>query len=76
MIIYVDDMIVTENDPNEILSIRRHLASDVWGPAPLPTYNGMQWFVTLMDDYTRMTWLYLLKNAKVMRVMFFKYFTK
>jgi len=28
LIIYVDDMIVTGNDPNEILSLERHLASE------------------------------------------------
>ena len=28
----------------------------------LPTYNGMRWFVTFVDDCTRMTWLYLLKH--------------
>ena len=27
LIIYVDDMIVTGNDPNEILSLQRHLTS-------------------------------------------------
>ena len=36
--------------------------TDVWGPAPLPTHKGMRWFVTFVDDYTRMTWLYLLKH--------------
>jgi len=36
--------------------------SDVWGPAPLSTHNGMQWFVTFVDDCTRMTWLFLLKR--------------
>jgi len=36
--------------------------SDVWGPAPLPTHNGMRWFVTFVHDCTRMTWLYLHKH--------------
>ena len=36
--------------------------SDVWEPALLPTHNGMRWFVTFVDDCTRMTWLYLLKR--------------
>ena len=29
--------------------------SDVWGPAPLSTHNGMKWFITFVDDSTRMT---------------------
>jgi hypothetical protein len=36
--------------------------SDVWGPAPISTLNGMRWFVTFVDDCTRMTWLYQFKR--------------
>ena len=36
--------------------------SDVWGPSPISTMSGIRWFVIFVDDYTRMTWLYLLKH--------------
>ncbi|BBH08684.1 ABC-2 type transporter family protein [Prunus dulcis] len=36
--------------------------SDVRGPSPITAPSGVQWFVTFIDDCTRMTWLYLLKN--------------
>ena len=36
--------------------------SDVWGPAPYFDRSGIKWFVTFIDDYTRMTWLYLMKH--------------
>ena len=36
--------------------------SDVWGPSPITTSSGIRWFVTFIDDYTHMTWLYLLKH--------------
>ena len=36
--------------------------SDVWGPSPITTISGNHWFVTFIDDCTRMTWLYLLKH--------------
>lgn len=36
--------------------------SDVWGPAPISTLNGMRWFVSFVDDCTRMTWVYQLKH--------------
>jgi len=36
--------------------------SDVWGPSPITTVFGIRWFVTFVDDCTRMTWLYLLKR--------------
>ncbi|KAL6316670.1 hypothetical protein AAG906_019583 [Vitis piasezkii] len=43
---------------------------DVWGPSKVPTLSGSRWFVTFIDDCTRMTWLCLMKtkdeyNAKV-----------
>ncbi|CAL2240948.1 unnamed protein product [Prunus armeniaca] len=35
--------------------------SDVWGPARV-TSNGFRWFITFIDDCTRLTWVFLLKN--------------
>ena len=34
--------------------------SDIWGPT-LKSFDGFQYFVTFVDDFTRITWLYLLK---------------
>ena len=36
--------------------------SNVWGPSPITSVNSFRWFVLFVDDYTRMTWLYLLKQ--------------
>lgn len=36
--------------------------SDVWGPAPIVGGNGFKYFVTFIDDCTRMTWVYFLKH--------------
>jgi len=36
--------------------------SDVWGPSPVMNMSGIRWFVIFVDDYTRMTWLYLMKH--------------
>jgi GAG-pre-integrase domain len=35
--------------------------SDVCGPAPIDSYNNFMYFVTFIDDYSRTTWIYLLK---------------
>ncbi|KAM1997230.1 hypothetical protein ACFX15_030090 [Malus domestica] len=35
--------------------------SDVWGSAKV-TSNGFHWFVTFIDDCTRLTWVFLMKN--------------
>ncbi|KAJ9566582.1 LOW QUALITY PROTEIN: hypothetical protein OSB04_002548 [Centaurea solstitialis] len=36
--------------------------SDVWGPTPVLGGQNYRYFVTFIDDCTRMTWVYLLKN--------------
>ena len=36
--------------------------SDVWGLCPVVSPTGFQYFVTFVDDYSRTTWLYLIKN--------------
>ena len=35
---------------------------DVWGPCPVVFPTGFRYFVTFVDDYSRTTWLYLMKN--------------
>ena len=36
--------------------------SDVWGPYPVVSPTRFHYFVTFVDDYSRTTWLYLMKN--------------
>eukprot|EP00268_Persea_americana_P033657 TRINITY_DN3330_c0_g1_i11.p1 TRINITY_DN3330_c0_g1~~TRINITY_DN3330_c0_g1_i11.p1 ORF type:complete len:627 (-),score=65.47 TRINITY_DN3330_c0_g1_i11:2488-4368(-) len=36
--------------------------SDVWGPASQPTKGGSIYYVLFIDDFTRYTWLYLMKT--------------
>jgi transposase InsO family protein len=33
----------------------------VWGSAPIDSYNNFKYFVTFIDDYSRTTWVYLVK---------------
>lgn len=43
-------------------SKRFHLIhSDVWGPSKVTNVMGERWFVTFIDDHTRLCWLYLIK---------------
>ncbi|WP_420914574.1 integrase catalytic domain-containing protein [Candidatus Phytoplasma australasiaticum] len=35
---------------------------DTWGPYQIPTHSGYRYFLTIVDDYTRYTWTYLMKN--------------
>jgi hypothetical protein len=34
----------------------------VWGPAPVDSYNHFKYFITFIDDFSRTTWVYLLKG--------------
>ena len=38
--------------------------SDVWGPAEIFSLSGARYFVTVIDDCTRTTWMSLLKNKR------------
>jgi hypothetical protein len=38
--------------------------SELWGPAPVMTTTGFTWFVTFIDDCTRVSWVYVLKYKK------------
>ena len=37
------------------------LHADIWGPYKVPTRNKYRYFLTLVDDCTRMIWVYLLQ---------------
>lgn len=34
---------------------------DVWGPYHVSTFDGNKMFLTIVDEYSRMTWIFLLK---------------
>ena len=46
---------------------------DVWGPSKVPTLSGSCWFVTFIDDCTRMTWLCLMKTKDEVNLLFQKF---
>ena len=35
---------------------------DVWGPCLIMSPTGFKYFITFVDDFTRVTWLYLMKS--------------
>lgn len=36
--------------------------TEVWGPSPITRTSSNHWFVTFIDDCTRMIWLYFIKK--------------
>jgi hypothetical protein len=44
--------------------------SDVWGsPSNVPILSGSRWFVTFIDDCTRVTWVSLIKSKGEVNVV-------
>lgn len=43
---------------------------DVWGPFSVDSIEGFRYFLTLVDDCTRFTWVYMLKQKSDVSVVF------
>jgi hypothetical protein len=41
-------------------SVFELLHCDVWGPMAINSINGSKYFLTIVDDYTRLTWVHLM----------------
>ena len=53
--------------PFPLSTIKSHslfniLHCDIWGPHKSPTHFGKCFFLTIVDDYTRCTWLFLMNH--------------
>ncbi|WJX75247.1 hypothetical protein P8452_58797 [Trifolium repens] len=40
---------------------------DIWGPLAVTSFNGYSYFLTIVDDHTRHTWIYLMKHKSEAR---------
>ena len=49
------------NENNICSSIFDLVHCDIWGPFSIPSINGFKYFLTIVDDCSRCTWVYLLK---------------
>ena len=47
--------------------------TDVWGPSRSASTLGFRYFVTFIDDYSRYTWLFLMKNRVELFFIFKKF---
>ena len=48
--------------------------SDVWGSSKVNTLSGKKWFVTFIDDHTRVCWVYLLEKKSEVEQRFKDFF--
>lgn len=44
--------------------------SDAWGSSRVATLSGKRWFPTFIDDHTRMTWTFFLKDKSEVGCVF------
>jgi hypothetical protein len=42
--------------------ILEYIHADVWGPENTATHGGSSYFLSIVDDYSRKVWVFLLKN--------------
>ena len=50
--------------------------SNVWGSCPIVSPTGFRYFVSFVDDYSRTTWLYLMKNHSKLYTLNFMFMFK
>lgn len=48
---------------------------DIWGPYQTPSHSGARYFLTIVDDYSRGLWLYLLNNKSEASLQLKNFFT-
>ena len=39
-----------------------YIHADCWGPARVPSLGGGRYFLSIIDDYSRMTWIYIMSQ--------------
>lgn len=44
--------------------------SVIWGPSRVTNINGSRWFVSYIDDHTRATWIFLVKEKSKIASIF------
>ena len=39
-----------------------YMHADLWGPVQVPSLSGGRYFMSVIDDYSRKVWIYILKT--------------
>ncbi|XP_059591969.1 uncharacterized protein LOC100259417 isoform X2 [Vitis vinifera] len=61
---------------NRAKSPFEHVHTDVWGPCRTTSTLRFQYFVTFIDNYSRCTWLFLMKNRAKLFSIFQKFYVE
>ena len=54
-----------KNDANSCSDVLELIHIYIYGPFPTPSWNGQQYFITFIDDYSRYGYLYLIHEKSV-----------
>src|ERR1051325_1789273 len=46
----------------------------IWGPSPISNISGAKWYITFIDDSTRVTWVFLMKDKSEVCQLFVNFF--
>ena len=49
--------------------------NNIWGPSRIKNINGARWFVTFIDDHTRTTWTFLMKEKSEISTIFQSFYS-
>lgn len=61
----------SETKSDKVLAL---LHLDVWGPYNTHTFDGNKFFLTIVDDFSRITWIFLLKLKSDILVVLKQFF--
>ena len=50
--------------------------SDIWGPSRVPSVLGFRYCITFIDDFSRCTWLYLMKDRSELFDIFQNFYSE
>jgi len=59
-------------EPSNPFSI---IHSDIWGPSRVKNINGARWFISFIDDHTRTTWTFLMREKSETREIFKSFYS-
>ena len=51
-----------KNSTSKSIGILDYIHSDLWGPAQTSSLGGNSYFLSIIDDYSRRVWVYVLKH--------------
>jgi transposase InsO family protein len=63
------------NDGHKTSHIFHLIHCDIWGPYFLPNHDGFKYFLTIVDDCSRSTWVYLMSSKSATRSLLVSFFT-